>query len=53
MFESAQSLRTEFAELETALSDPSVHADLAGPGEIAVHGRVGESGFELGELSAQ
>ena len=29
MFESAQSLRTEFAELETALSDPSVHTDLA------------------------
>ncbi|MDN5771904.1 MAG: PCRF domain-containing protein [Microlunatus sp.] len=29
MFESAQSLRDEFAELERALSDPAVHADLA------------------------
>jgi peptide chain release factor 1 len=28
-FESAQSLRAEFAELETALADPAVHADLA------------------------
>ena len=29
MFESAEYLRDEFAELEAALSDPSVHADLA------------------------
>ena len=26
---------------------------LAGPGQIGVHGRVGERGLELGELSAQ
>jgi peptide chain release factor 1 len=29
MFESAAPLRAEFQELETALSDPAVHADLA------------------------
>ena len=29
MFESARPLRDEFAELEAALSDPAVHADLA------------------------
>ena len=29
MFESAQPLRDEFAELEAALADPAVHADLA------------------------
>ena len=29
MFESAAPLRTEFGELETALADPAVHADLA------------------------
>ena len=29
MFESAAPLRAEFQELETALADPAVHADLA------------------------
>jgi peptide chain release factor 1 len=29
MFESAAPLRAEFGELEAALADPAVHADLA------------------------
>ena len=29
MFEAAEPLREEFAELEAALTDPAVHADLA------------------------
>ena len=29
MFESAEHLREEFAQLETALSDPATHTDLA------------------------
>ena len=29
MFESAEPLREEFAQLEAALSDPATHADLA------------------------